>query len=116
MAKRKLAPEDVGKLQKCLEVRGASERAVHDIWNICHDKDKKITRGTFERNVEQGKEAWLAVTEAVTFSCHDGSDVALPIVDLRKYLQKMCMRGACLEIRLGDCVEPKPFLISSPFL
>jgi hypothetical protein len=90
MAKRKLAPEDVGKLQKCLEVRGASERAVHDIWNICHDEDKKITRGTFERNVEQGKEAWLAVTEAVTFSCHDGSDVALPIVDLRKYLQKMC--------------------------
>lgn len=90
MAKRKLAPADEATLQKCLQVRGASERAVHEIWNLCHDEDKALSRGTFERNVDRGAEPWLEVTETVTFACHDGSDVCLPIVNLQHYLQKMC--------------------------
>ena len=62
MRKRKLAPPEEETLRKCLRVRGASERAVHEIWNLCHDEDKALPRGTFERNVGRDAEPWLAVT------------------------------------------------------
>eukprot|EP00435_Cladocopium_sp_Y103_P024610 s1908_g6.t1 len=90
MPKRRLQPAEESKLTKCLTVRGASERAVQEIWNICHDDDNTLSRGAFERHVERDSRPWLDVTETVKFPCHDGSDVTLTIVDLRRYLVKMC--------------------------
>ena len=90
--KRKLSDEDTNKLHRAMRVRGASERAVHQIWNICHDDDegKQVSRGSFERAVEVELSTWKDAFENMEFQCVDGSTMSLPILRLDKCLPQMC--------------------------
>ena len=90
--KRKLSDEDTNKLHRAMRVRGASERAVHQIWNICHDDEegKQVSRGSFERAVEVELSTWKDAFENMEFQCVDGSTMSLPILRLDKCLPQMC--------------------------
>ena len=103
--KRKLSHEDVGKLHKAMRVRGASERAVHQIWNICNDEDKNIGRGSFERAVEVEPSTWKNAFEHVEFPRVDGSKISLPIVRLDKCLPQMCAEADSFHRAFSKALE-----------
>ena len=87
MPKRSLEASDREVLRECLKVRGASERAVHELWNICH-KDKKLSRGTFEREVAELLGPWEEVVVWHSFDTYEDKTIDLPLVDLKALLQK----------------------------
>jgi DNA primase catalytic subunit len=64
--KRPLDDEDRQKLARGLQVHGASERAVHSLWNIFCD-DKRVGRGTFTDVVQEEFKPWQDVTTQVPF-------------------------------------------------
>ena len=90
MSKRKLSEETREKLSRCLGVRGASERAVQELWNICTPEEDHLTRGTFEREVLKELGPWKECISPATFECHDGTTVALPLINFRKAVQQFC--------------------------
>ena len=96
MPKRALSTEDQAKLRRGLLVPGASDRAVHELWNIFHDDDQQISRGVFTDLVQQELSPWEDVTTRVLFDCYDGTQQEIYMVNLRPLLEKLCL-------------EPPPF-------
>ena len=90
MAKRKLATEDKEKLQKALRVQGASERAVHDIWNIFQSDHADLKRNAFLDVVDEELLRWRGCLTPTAFQKLDGSEIHIPILDLQKALQEFC--------------------------
>lgn len=90
MSKRKLDEDQQQTLHKCLRVRGASDRAVHELWNIIQPEDAQLGRGTFTREVAKDLQVWQESTIPVKFNRIDGPDVVLPLLDLKLFLQQLC--------------------------
>ncbi|CAL1151112.1 unnamed protein product, partial [Cladocopium goreaui] len=75
---------------KSLSVKGASERAMNELWNLRQDDEgKKLTHSQFGRVVHDNLEPWLATAKHVQFDRLDGGKVTLPITRLRPCLEKM---------------------------
>ena len=90
MPKRKLSAEASEALHRALQVRGASERAVQEIWNICRSKHERLGRGSFLLQMEHELGPWKAITTPVEFECLDGSKVELPLLSLPEALRTFC--------------------------
>ena len=90
MGKRKLTTNEDEVLQKALRVRGASERAVQELWNLFHPNEKHLTRGCFLGKVNQEIQQWIDLMVAHPFNNKDGSEIWLPLVSLRPCLEKFC--------------------------
>ena len=90
MGKRKLTTNEDEVLQKALRVRGASERAVQELWNLFHPNEKHLTRGCFLGKVNQEIQQWIDLMVAHPFNNKDGSEIWLPLVSLRPCLEKLC--------------------------
>lgn len=91
MPKRKLTGEDKDRLTKALSARGASERAVHSIFNIFHEGERSsLSRGAFMKVVEDKYDPWKQATQPLKLECHDGSFVEIPMGNLSEILKNMC--------------------------
>lgn len=91
MPKRKVSAHSEEQLRRGLTVPGASERAVHQLWNIFHDaKEDKITKRGFQDVVSRELATWSVATLDATFELADGSEISLPIINLQNQLQLMC--------------------------
>lgn len=97
MPKRALSTDSQNRLLRGIQVAGASERAVHELWNIFHDEDEQISRGFFTDMVEEGLAPWKEVTSAVSFKSEDGHQQEIRITDLRRYLEKVCLESTCFR-------------------
>ena len=97
MPKRALSTDDQSRLLRGIQVPGASERAVHELWNIFRDEDQHISRGAFTDMVEQGLAPWYDVTSAISFETKDGSQQEIQIVDLKRCLEKLCLESGCFR-------------------
>ncbi|CAK9052984.1 Uncharacterized protein SCF082_LOCUS28933 [Durusdinium trenchii] len=82
---------------KAVSVRGASERAAAEIWNIIQSDEKQISRGRAERLVAAELKPWIDAMQDEPFLRHDGSTVALPVVDLKPCLQHLCQKSVLTE-------------------
>ena len=91
MPKRVLQQDTRRKLARGLTVPGASERAVHELWNVFHDEDERISRGCFTDVVEEELGPWKQVTDPIKFDTHDDTQQEIHMVNLRKYLEKLCL-------------------------
>jgi hypothetical protein len=89
MPKRKVTDEARDQVARGLSVRGASERAVNQLWNLWHAEDEQIARGSFQRIVDKELQPWKEATINVAFPTYEGGQVVLPIVDLKPTLQRM---------------------------
>ena len=107
--KRPLDDEDRQKLARGLQVHGASERAVHSLWNIFCD-DKRVGRGTFTDVVQEEFKPWQDVTTQVPFECHDGSQQEICLVMLRPYLEKMFLESDALRNALQKTASGTGYL------
>lgn len=106
MPKRALPAEDKEKLTRALSVRGASERAVHSIFNICREEEHTpLSRGAFRKVVEDKYDCWKQIIQPVKFECSDGSFVEIPITRLSKVLPKMCANAPAFRSVLGRALE-----------
>ena len=104
--KRKLDKASSDKLKRVLTVRGASERAAHEIWNICHaDTDQSVSRGVATSCLKDHLQPWLDATDLVSFDCHDGSQVQLPILDLQRGLETLCNQCEPFRCVLEDAMQ-----------
>ena len=74
MPKRALGEKDDEKLKRTLNVRGASERAVGEIWNIIQPEEKQISRGSLLRAQDENLSQWRAAMTDVAFKTEDGSE------------------------------------------
>ena len=89
MPKRKVTDEARDQVARGLSVRGASERAVNQLWNLWHAEDEQIARGSFQRIVDKELQPGKEATINVAFPTYEGGQVVLPIVDLKPTLQRM---------------------------
>ena len=112
MPKRKAQDEGTqSQLARVLNVRGASERAAHTIWNICHeDDDKSLSRHKWTDAVAEELSPWRDVTTPVSFDCCDGSAVVLPIVDLKLALAKVCSKSSAYTAALKRAFSTEKML------
>ena len=110
MAKRSLDVEDEEKIQRCMRVRGASERAVHEMWNIIMEQDKQLSRGAFLRAVERELGPWKDKAFFVQFDSWEETNVALPILSLQPLLQKVCSESQAFGDALRAALQVKPHL------
>ena len=87
-------------------MRGASEKAAAEIWNICNeDTDRVIQRGTLSRNVAWSLAGWREACSLVAFECYDGTQVKIPILDLQKGLSKACKESLHMQAFLRKALE-----------
>ena len=107
--KRPLDDEDRQKLARGLQVDGASERAVHSLWNIFCD-DKRVGRGTFTDVVQEEFKPWQDVTTQVPFECHDGSQQEISLVMLRPYLENVFLESDALRNALQKAASGTGYL------
>ena len=105
MPKRKLDEKDQEKLQRALNVRGASERAVGEIWNIIQPEEAQICRKTLQRNVDENLNPWRAAMTEVAFKDDSGSEQVLPIVDLKACLDIFCSKSSAFRNVLTQALE-----------
>ena len=88
--KRRLDDTTQDKIRKGLTVKGASERAINDLWNLWQDdEENQICHAQFHRFVRDNLEPWLDTAKQVKFDRLDGETVTLPITRLRPCLEKM---------------------------
>ena len=97
--KRTWSAQEEGTFRRAASVRGSSERAVVEIWNIIHPPSKKISHAQAARLVAQDLKPWTDCMTAETFLRNDGSAETIPIVDLKKCLEHLCAHS--LEYRLA---------------
>jgi len=89
------------KIRAGLSVKGASERAMNELWNLWQDDEgKKLTHSQFGRVVHDNLEPWLATAKHVQFDRLDGGKVTLPITRLRPCLEKMTAESAAFTSAL----------------
>ena len=108
--RKKEVDEHHEEISKALSVKGASDRAVWQLWNIFKPEEQSMSRGTFLRNVDQHLGAWKEVTRPVAFKRHDGSQLVLPIVELEPCLQKLCRESAALTAAFRRALGGNPTL------
>eukprot|EP00435_Cladocopium_sp_Y103_P063880 s659_g25.t1 len=83
----------------------ASERAVHELWNIWHGDDAQVARGSFQSIVDKELQPWKNATIDVAFPTQEGGQVVLPIVDLKPCLQKMAAESPAFTKALARALE-----------
>ena len=105
MPKRALGEKDDEKLKRALNVRGASERAVGEIWNIIQPEEKQISRGSLLRAQDENLSQWRAAMTDVAFKTEDGSEQTLPIVDLKICLDIFCSKSDAFRHVLTQALE-----------
>ena len=105
MPKRALGEKDDDKLKRALNVRGASERAVGEIWNIIQPEEKQISRGSLLRAQDENLSPWRAAMTDVAFKDEDGSEQILPIVDLKVCLDIFCSKSDAFRHVLTRALE-----------
>ncbi|CAK9092413.1 unnamed protein product [Durusdinium trenchii] len=106
-----LESSDEDNLRKAVRVRGASERAVYEIWNIAQEgTDRTVARGTFQQTVQRGLEPWTSAMHHVKFACADGPDIELPIINLQLCLTKFCSESADFQRALTRALNCSPTL------
>ena len=111
MPKRKLTPKKQGQLDRCLQVPGASERAVHEIWNICREDDgANISRRTFMDTVQSVLGPWKDCSFEQAFECHDGTMVNLPLMQLQPLVETVCEQSLAFTNALKQSFEKNKFL------
>lgn len=109
--KKRLCESDEDNLRKAVRVRGASERAVYEIWNIAQEgTDRTVARGTFQQTVQRGLEPWTSAMHHVKFACADGPDIELPIINLQLCLTKFCSESADFQRALTRALNCSPTL------
>eukprot|EP00435_Cladocopium_sp_Y103_P064875 s1864_g26.t1 len=88
--KRRLDDKTQEKISRALTVKGASERAINELWNIWQDdEENKIAPSQFNCLVHDNLERWQAAAKQVTFERLDGTNVTLLITRLRPFLETM---------------------------
>lgn len=108
--RKKEVDEHHEEISKALSVKGASDRAVWQLWNIFKPEEQSMSRGTFLRNVDLHLGAWKEVTRPVAFKRHDGSQLVLPIVELEPCLQKLRRESAALTAAFRRALGRNPIL------
>ena len=106
--KRRLPLLDERKFRRAVSVRGASERAAAEIWNIIQSDEKQISRGRAERLVAAELKPWIDAMQDEPFLRHDGSTVALPVVDLKPCLQHLCQKSVDFRHAIEKALEKGP--------
>lgn len=88
-----------------------SDRAVHQIWNICNEDTGQLTRGSFLRRVENILAPWqLGSSIQEDFECADGSSIRLPIMLLQPFLDKICQESFSFARALRTALDASPTL------
>ncbi len=112
--KRKLSEKEDETLKKCLQVTGASERAVHEIWNLCHAKETSLSRGAFQNVVQDVLQDFSDMAALEHLACKDGTTLAIPIMTLQPLIQFLCQKSAgfadALQMSLSANVAMTPVL------
>ena len=109
--RRRLDSAHENKFWRALNVRGASERAAAQIWNICYeDTDHTVARGTQVEIVDAHLSGWQECFEMVQFDCHDGSQISLPILSLQQGLVKVCHEAPAFQKTLQRALQRTGFL------
>lgn len=110
MSKRKLDEDHQECLQRCLRVRGASERAINEVWNIIQPQDLQLGRGTFVREVAHDLQCWKDASVPVKFKRIDGPEICLPLLNLQLYLQKLCEEAPAFQGVMRKVLQRSPVL------
>lgn len=116
--KRQLDEEGQDTLSKALRVRGATERACHEIWNICHTgSGKPLSRHGFTDHVED-LQPWSEITVPVSFDCLDGSKRCCLLSILRKLSPRFAtsllfFRMSCGEQCLATTTSMQCFTVTN---
>eukprot|EP00435_Cladocopium_sp_Y103_P024378 s2819_g6.t1 len=105
MPKRALDEKNQEKLKRALNVRGASERAVGEIWNIIQPEESQISRGSLLRTVDENLSPWKAALTDVRFKDKNGSELFLPVVDLKACLDIFCSQSEAFRNVLTQALE-----------
>ena len=88
-----------------------SDRAVHQIWNICNEDTGQLSRGSFLKKVENILAPWqLECSTQEDFECVDGSSVRLPIMLLQPFLDKICKESCGFARTLRTALDSSPTL------
>eukprot|EP00438_Fugacium_kawagutii_P003953 Skav236711 [mRNA] locus=scaffold738:453376:455118:+ [translate_table: standard] len=110
MPKRKLAPEADANLRKALKVRGASERAVCEIWNLTQPEENRVSRGFFEAEVADELSPWKECLRPVTLEGLSIPTFDVPVVDIKDVILKICDRSTAFCHALERALETNPVL------
>ena len=94
--KRKLTEKDDETLKKCLHVPGASERAVHEIWNLCHGKESSCSRRTFQNVVNELLQEFSSMAVLEDLVCKNGAKLTIPIMNVQAFVQFLCQKSTAL--------------------
>lgn len=94
--KRKLTEKDDETLKKCLHVPGASERAVHEIWNLCHGKESSCSRRTFQNVLNESLQEFSSMAVLEDLVCKNGAKLTIPIMNVQAFIQFLCQKSTAL--------------------
>ena len=108
--KRRIDATTQDKIMQGLQVPGASERAVNDLWNIWHDDGDRIASSQFKRLVGDKLEGWRTAAKQIVFDRFDGTKVTLPLMRLRPCLEKMTAESTAFTRALERALAQNEFL------
>jgi hypothetical protein len=108
--KRRIDATTQDKIMQGLQVPGASERAVNDLWNIWHDDGDRIASSQFKRLVGDKLEGWTTAAKQIVFDRFDGTKVTLPLMRLRPCLEKMTAESTAFTRALERALAQNEFL------
>ena len=112
--KRKLSEKEDETLKKRLHVPEASERAVHEIWNLCHAQESSLARGAFQNVVRDVLQDFSNMAALEHLACKNGTTLAIPIMTLQPFIQFLCQKSAgfadALEMSLSANVAMTPVM------
>lgn len=94
--KRKLTEKDDETLKKCLHVPGASERAVHEIWNLFHGKESSCSRRTFQNVLNESLQEFSSMAVLEDLLCKNGAKLTIPIMNVQAFIQFLCQKSTAL--------------------
>ena len=111
--KRRLDEQTQDKIRKGLTVKGASERAINDLWNLwSDDKGAQVPHSNFARIVQENLAPWQATVKPIKFERVDGGHITLPIGQLRPVLSKLCEDAEAFQqsmqraLQQNECLTP----------
>lgn len=111
--RKKLSDDERDRLQRCLQVRGASERAVLSIWNICNENRANIARGTFQEEIQEILGPWKSAVIWESFpparECGD-KDFVVPLIDLAHVVRELCKTSEAFHKSLHRALQVNPIL------
>ena len=103
--KRTWSAEDEQTFRRAASVRGASERAAAEIWNIIQPASKQLSHSKAAGLVDEDLKPWRDCMTAETFLRNDGSTQEIPLVDLKTCLQHLCAQSLDYRFAMTDALQ-----------